>query len=231
MGAPTAITHCSQGCPTLTNGGEGEQVLDACETGAVAVLAERVDLVRLENVEGEAAQTSEHVGVGADARAVLAQGDIAAVVGGILDRPVRADGLGSAGRTERRVRNVEGGLGGVAQQPGLGIAGVDVAFNPDDGGDVRMPVGIDQRVGGVEDGDGATFVAVAALVVAVDGPERCCGGRNLLDPLVQGRLVVFDPDDQGDVGCCCDREMFFWQCSASSVTMAPGARPSSASKA
>jgi len=96
---------------------------------------------------------------------------------------------------------------------------------------VRMPVGVGQLVGGIEDGDGAAFVAVAALVVAVDRAERCCGGRDLLDLLVQGGLVVFDPDDQGDVGCCCDREMFFWQCSASSVTMAPGARPSSASKA
>ncbi len=65
----------------------------------------------------------------------------------------------------------------MAQQPGLGVAGVDVAFDPDDGGDVRMPVGLGQLVGWVEDGDGAAFVAVAALVVAVDGPERCCGGQ------------------------------------------------------
>jgi hypothetical protein len=64
----------------------------------------------------------------------------------------------------------------VAQQPGLGVAGVDVAFDPDDGGDVRMPVGVGQTVGGIEDGDGAAFIAVAALVVAVDRPERRCGG-------------------------------------------------------
>ncbi len=40
---------------------------------------------------------------------------------------------------------------------------------------------------------------------------------NLSDLLVQGRLVVLDPDDQlvldpddqRDVGCCRDREMFF----------------------
>ena len=117
----------------------------------------------------------------------------------------------------------------MAQQPGSGIAGVDVALDPDDGGHVRMPVGVGQTVGGIEDGDGATFVAAAAFVVAVGRPERRRGGRDLLGFLVQGRLVVLDPDDQGDVGCCCDLEMFFWQCSASSVTMAPGATPSSAS--
>jgi hypothetical protein len=39
-----------------------------------------------------------------------------------------------------------------------------------------MPVGVGQTVGGIEDGDGAAFIAVAALVVAVDRPERRCGG-------------------------------------------------------
>jgi len=47
---------------------------------------------------------------------------------------------------------------------------------------------------------------------------------------VQARLVFLDLDDQCDVGFCRDREMFFWQCNASSVTMAPSATPSSASK-
>ncbi len=119
----------------------------------------------------------------------------------------------------------------MAQQPGLGVAGVDVALNPDDGGDMRMPVGVGQLVCGIEDGDGATFVAVAALVVAVGGPEWCRRRGDVLDLLVQGRLVVLDANDQGDVGCCCDLEMFFWQCSASSVTMVPSATPSSASSA
>jgi hypothetical protein len=42
-----------------------------------------------------------------------------------------------------------------------------VALNPDDGGDMRVPVGVGQLVCGIEDGDGAAFVAVAALVVAM----------------------------------------------------------------
>jgi len=166
-------------------------------------------LVCLEDVEGKAAQTGEHAGVGADARAVFTQGDIAAVVRGILDRPVRADGLGGVGRGDRRVRDIEGRLGGVAQQPGLGVAGVDVALDLNDGDDVRMPSGVGQLVCRIEDTDGATFVAVATLVVAVGGPERRRDGGDFLDLLVQGRLVVLDPDDQGDVGFCRDGEMFF----------------------
>jgi len=152
-------------------------------------------------------------------------------VRGILNLPVRADRLGSAGRSDRRVRDVEGRLGGVAQQPGLGVAGVDVALDLDDGGDVRMLVGVGQSVCGLENGDGAAFVAVAAFVAAMGGPERRRGGRDVLDCPVQGRLVVLDPDDQGDVGLCGDLEVFFWQCSASSVTMVSRATPSSASRA
>jgi hypothetical protein len=55
----------------------------------------------------------------------------------------------------------------VAQQPGFGVAGVDAAFDPDDGGDVWIPAGVGQRVGGIEDGDGAAFIAIAARIVAM----------------------------------------------------------------
>ena len=116
----------------------------------------------------------------------------------------------------------------MAQQPGLGVACVDVALNLDDGGDMRVPVGAGQLACGMEDGDGAAFVAVAVRVVAVGGPERCRRRGDVLDLLVQGRLVVLDLDDQADVGGCCGLEMIFWQCSASSVTMVPSATPSSA---
>ena len=119
----------------------------------------------------------------------------------------------------------------MAQQPGRGVAGVDGALDLDDGGDVGMPVGVGQRVGGREDGDGSAFVAVAACVVAVGGPERCRSGGDLLAVLVQGRLVALDLDDQGDAAGCGDVEMFFWQCSASRVTMVSRATPSSAKSA
>ena len=93
---------------------------------------------------------------------------------------MRADGLGGAGSGDGCVRDVEGCLGGVAQQPGRGIADMDAALDPDDGGDMRMPAGVVQSADGIEDGDSAAFVAVAAFVVAAGGPERCCGGRDRL---------------------------------------------------
>ncbi len=72
-----------------------------------------------------------------------------------------------------------------------------------------MPVGVGQPVGGIEDGDGATFVAVSAFVAAVGRPERRRGSGDLAAALVQGWLIVLDLDDQGDVGLCGDFEMFF----------------------
>ena len=74
---------------------------------------------------------------------------------------------------------------------------------------MRVPVGFGKLVGGIEDGDGAAFVAVAAGVVAMGGAERDRGDGDLLDLLVQGRLVVLDLDDQGNVGLRGDLEMFF----------------------
>ena len=156
-----------QGCSTLWDNEKSKQIVDAGEGGAVAVLAERAGAVGLENVEGEAAQAGEHAGIGADARAVFAKGDIAAVMGGGLDPPMRAHRRSGAGGGERGIGDVEGGLGGRAQQPGPGIAGEDIALDPDDGGDVGVPVGVGQFVGGIEDADGAGFVAVAPLVAAL----------------------------------------------------------------
>lgn len=119
----------------------------------------------------------------------------------------------------------------MAAQAGCGAAGKNITLDADDGGGVGVPIGAVQLTGGIEDGDDAAFVPVAAAVVGVDRGERRCGRRDVLDLLVQGRLVVFDLDDQSNAGCCSDLEKFFWQCSASSVTMAPSAIPSSASSA
>jgi len=96
----------------------------------------------------------------------------------------------------------------MVQQAGLAVAGENRALDPDDRCDVGMPVGIGEFVGGIEDGNGASLVAVAPAVVAVGGSERR-GCRDLRDLAEQGRLVVLDLDDQGDVGLCGDLEMFF----------------------
>jgi hypothetical protein len=95
------------------------------------------------------------------------------------------------------------------QQAGLAVAGVDITLDADDGSDVGMPVGAGEFVGGIEDGDEARLVAVAALVVAARRTERSGDRADLLGLLVQGRLVVLDLDDQGDVGVAGDVEQFF----------------------
>jgi len=120
-----------------------------------------------------------------------------------------ADGFGGLGGGDRRVADIKGGFGGVAEQSGAGVAGEDVAFDPDDGGDVGLPVGASQGVGRIEGADDAAFVAVAALVVALDlvAWRRGCG--QVRDLLTQGRLVILDLDDQGDAGVGGGVEEFF----------------------
>jgi hypothetical protein len=61
------------------------------------------------------------------------------------------------------------------QDPGLAVAGEDISIDADDGRDVGMPVGVGEFVLGIEDRDGAGFVAVARLVAALGGSER--GGK------------------------------------------------------
>ena len=107
------------------------------------------------------------------------------------------------------VGDVERGLGGVAEHPGGGVACEDVALDADDGGDVGMPVGSGEFVCGIEDADGATFVAIAASVAGVGGVARGGGGGDMLNLVVQFRLVVLELNDQRDVGLCGDLEMFF----------------------
>ena len=199
----------SQGCATLWHSDEISEVFEACEGSAIAVLVGCVSAIGLEDVEAEAADAGKHTWVGADAGAVFGESHISGVVGRGLDPPVAADGVGGAGSVERRVGDIEGGLAGMAQQPGLAVAGKHLALDADDGGDVSVPVGSGKPVGGIEHRDGAAFVAVATGIVAMGTPERGCGGGDCLDVSVQGRLVVLDLDDQGDVGFCGDLEMFF----------------------
>src|SRR3954453_24125213 len=99
-------------------------------------------------------------------------------------------------------------LGGVAQQHGLSVAGEHLTFDADEGGDVRMPIAVDEFVGSVEDADAAALVAVASGVVAVSGADRGRGGGDLLDLLAKCWLVVLDLDDQGGADLSCDREVF-----------------------
>jgi len=70
----------TQGSSMLWYSNNFEQVVDTTESGAVTILTGRASLVGLEDVEGETTQAGEHAGVGANAAAVFAEGDVAAVM-------------------------------------------------------------------------------------------------------------------------------------------------------
>ncbi len=91
------------------------------------------------------------------------EADVAGVVRGVLHLPVRPHGLGGAGGGERRVRNVEGGLGGGRSIPVAALRVNTSRFDLDDGGDVGVPLRAGQVVGRVEHRHCAVFEAVAAL--------------------------------------------------------------------
>ena len=97
----------------------------------------------------------------------------------------------------------------MAQQTGLAVAGEHLTFDADEGGDVRMPIAVDEFVGSVEDADAAALVAVASGVVAVSGVDRGRGGGDLLDLLAKCWLVVLDLDDQGGADLSCDLEVLW----------------------
>ena len=97
---------------------------------------------------------------------------------------MRPDGVGGGDRIEFRIRYVESGLGGAVPQPCCGTPGKDPALDPDNRLDVRMPLGMDQLAGRVEDGDDPRLIAVAAFVVTVVEPERLRGLRDGLDLLI-----------------------------------------------
>jgi hypothetical protein len=122
---------------------------------------------------------------------------------------MRADRMGGADGIDRLVRDVECGLSSAAQQPVSSVAGVNNAFNTDDDLGVDLPVVIVEFPRGIEDADGAAFVAVAAFVMAVVRTQRRRGGGELRDVLVQGRLVALDLDDQVDAGLLGDVKGFF----------------------
>ena len=150
---------------------------------------------------------------------------------GIFDAPKCADGLGGDGGGERCVGDVEGGIVCQLEQPGFGIACGDGALDLNDGCDMRMPVGIGERAGGVEDGDDAGFVAIAAAVAGPDDVVWAARSGDMVDRLFQRRLIVLDLDDEADVAGLGDVDRFFWQCRASRVTIVSSAMPSSASNA
>jgi len=73
-----------------------------------------------------------------------------------------------------------------------------------------LPVEVGQFAGGIKDGDGAAFIAIAPLAVTgVGAIVRRGGGGDALGGLAQGRLVVLELDDQAEAGFGGGLECFF----------------------
>lgn len=122
---------------------------------------------------------------------------------------MRANSVSGARGGERSVGDVEGGFVGQAEQAGCRVAGGDRAFDPDNRGDMGVPIGAGECVRRAEYRDAAGFIAIAAVIAAADGivrRNRCC---ETLDRAFQGRLIVFDLNDQTDVDRLRDLEEFF----------------------
>ncbi len=139
-----------------------------------------------------------------------------------------ADSGGRDAGEQRGVGEIDGGFGGMAPFAAGGTEGENVALDSDDGLDVILPVGAGEFVSRFEDRDGAPFDSVSAFTDTAGGIVWG-SGADRLGLRVQGGLVVFQLGDQSDVGGAGDLESFFWQCTASRVTSAPAAMPSSAS--
>lgn len=122
---------------------------------------------------------------------------------------MRADGPGGTRSGEWPIGDVEGGFAGLAEQPGCRIACGDRALDPDDRGDMGVPIGAGECVGRAEDRDDPGFIAIAAVIAAVGGiVRRGCRGE-AFDRAFQGRLIVLDLNDQTDFGGLGDLEEFF----------------------
>jgi hypothetical protein len=144
---------------------------------------------------------------------------------------MRADCLCRPVGSDRLVEDVESGFTGTAQQSGSSGAGVDEALDPNDGCDMLPPIGSRERFTWIEDGDCSAFKAAAAALIVMVGTDRGGVGDEGCNGPFKRRLVGLDLNDQGDFGLLGDLEMFFWQWSASSVTMVPRGTPSSARSA
>jgi hypothetical protein len=121
---------------------------------------------------------------------------------------VGADSIGGESGGERLVGEIVGCLGGMMKAT-AGIAGEDVALDPDDGPDVMIPVGVGKSVGGIEDSDDAAFDAIAPFALAAGGIERRGCGADIARLIEQSGLIVLELDDQGEVRGAGDLEQFF----------------------
>ncbi len=161
------------------------------------------------DVEHVASKSGHDAGVDADAAGVFGEGDVADVMAPVLDGPVIPDGVREGRSGQHNARGVEGGF--LASSPGSGRGGADqgAAADAHEGRDEGSPFGVAQRAGWVEDLDVTVFLPVAgavAAVVALEGPCRC---GEIVEAMLQVRLVLLDLYDEVIAGRLGDLECFF----------------------
>src|SRR3954454_20248373 len=127
----------------------------------------------------------------------------------VLDGPVVPDGVREGCRGQHNGRGVKGGF--LASRPGSGRGGADqgAAANAYEGCDEGGPFGAAQRAGRVVDLDETVFLPVAGAVAAVVGFEGPCRCGEVVEAMLQVRLVLLDLYDQVIAGRLGDLECFF----------------------
>ena len=76
-----------QGCSTLSTEGHCEHGFDACDRGGEAVLRDCFGLIAAQDVGGPASHSGEDPRIFSDARGILAERDVARVMGCVVSRP------------------------------------------------------------------------------------------------------------------------------------------------
>jgi len=167
-------------------------------------------LIAFQDVVGETSQAGENAGVFPDSGAVFSERDVAGVVGRVFDAPMLADGGGGGFGVEGAAGQIERGFATGFPASCSGLEVVNRAFDPDDGGPMRLPFRFGDGGLGFEHGDGADFVAVTPVLVDASFARQRLGGRaDGLDLAIEGRLIVLDLDDQMGAGGCGGLESFF----------------------
>ena len=199
-----------QGCSTLSTEGHCEHGFDACDRGGEAVLRDCFGLIAAQDVGGPASHSGEDIRIFSDARGILAERDVARVMGCVLDAPVVADGAGGGFCVDRAIGQIYRGFVRLLPQAGGGLVGADRSLDPNDGGDMGLPLRVFDGGPGVEHGNRAGFMAVALFRVdGLDARQRLAGGAGGFRFPTQGRLIVFELNDQVRLGGVGGLESFF----------------------
>jgi hypothetical protein len=126
-----------------------------------------------------------------------------------LDGPVVPDGVREGRSGQHNGRGIEGGF--LASRPGSGRGGADqgAAADAHEGRDEGSPFGVAQRASWVEDLDEAVFLPVAGAVAAVVGFKGLCRCGEIVEAMLQVRLVLLDLYDEVIARRLGDLECFF----------------------